>query len=277
MQAVLMLKDRTTLYGRGFGAEAIKEGELVFNTSMTGYQEALTDPSYAGQILMMSYPLIGNYGINEKDFENTDYEESNLAHFSAAHQTYSDILKGKQSNYMKIIHEKTETGEKDIHGRYVNQGGCKVRCSIDFADSPLTRLDAFGQFSNENVAYGKYYNIYPEFRENTSLLGYEFDGLSHLQYKHKLLGRGNVLQYSFKNFIDKRWFKAKQASTSISPILDTSNVYWEEITEAEHTGSEWSQSTTYSTNDTVSVFKNTKFKIIGWSCELIPTEGVTTS
>jgi carbamoyl-phosphate synthase small subunit len=70
MRAALMLKDGTTLYGRGFGAEAIKEGELVFNTSMTGYQEALTDPSYAGQILLMSYPLIGNYGINEKDFES---------------------------------------------------------------------------------------------------------------------------------------------------------------------------------------------------------------
>ena len=70
MRAVLMLKDGTALYGRGFGAEAIREGELVFNTSMTGYQEALTDPSYAGQILLMSYPLIGNYGINEKDFES---------------------------------------------------------------------------------------------------------------------------------------------------------------------------------------------------------------
>ena len=70
MRAVLMLKDGTALYGRGFGAEAIKEGELVFNTSMTGYQEALTDPSYAGQILMMSYPLIGNYGINKDDFES---------------------------------------------------------------------------------------------------------------------------------------------------------------------------------------------------------------
>ncbi len=65
-----MLKDGTTLYGRGFGAEAIREGELVFNTSMTGYQEALTDPSYAGQILLMSYPLIGNYGINKRDFES---------------------------------------------------------------------------------------------------------------------------------------------------------------------------------------------------------------
>ncbi|MFH1222473.1 MAG: glutamine-hydrolyzing carbamoyl-phosphate synthase small subunit [Candidatus Micrarchaeota archaeon] len=70
MQAVLMLKDGTTLYGKGFGARAAHRGELVFNTSMTGYQEALTDPSYAGQILLMTYPLIGNYGINRQDFES---------------------------------------------------------------------------------------------------------------------------------------------------------------------------------------------------------------
>jgi carbamoyl-phosphate synthase small subunit len=64
------MKDGTVLHGTGFGAEAEAVGELVFNTSMTGYQEALTDPSYAGQILLMTYPLIGNYGTNKKDFES---------------------------------------------------------------------------------------------------------------------------------------------------------------------------------------------------------------
>jgi carbamoyl-phosphate synthase small subunit len=70
MRAVLLLQDGTALHGEGFGARAISQGELVFNTSMTGYQEALTDPSYAGQILLMTNPLIGNYGINKKDFES---------------------------------------------------------------------------------------------------------------------------------------------------------------------------------------------------------------
>jgi carbamoyl-phosphate synthase small subunit len=70
LKAALVLKDGTILHGRGFGASATNQGELVFNTSMTGYQEALTDPSYAGQILMMCNPLIGNYGINEKDYES---------------------------------------------------------------------------------------------------------------------------------------------------------------------------------------------------------------
>ncbi len=60
----LVLEDGTILEGTGFGFEKTAYGEVVFNTGMTGYQESLTDPSYIGQILIMSYPLIGNYGIN---------------------------------------------------------------------------------------------------------------------------------------------------------------------------------------------------------------------
>ncbi|MEW6036052.1 MAG: glutamine-hydrolyzing carbamoyl-phosphate synthase small subunit [Candidatus Micrarchaeota archaeon] len=70
MRAALVLKDGTVLQGLGFGAKAETMGELVFNTSMTGYQEALTDPSYGGQILLMTYPLVGNYGTNDNDRES---------------------------------------------------------------------------------------------------------------------------------------------------------------------------------------------------------------
>lgn len=70
MKAALAIEDGTYIEGKAFGAERTAEGELVFNTSMTGYVEALTDPSYAGQILMMTYPLIGNYGVCREDFES---------------------------------------------------------------------------------------------------------------------------------------------------------------------------------------------------------------
>ena len=70
MKAALAIEDGTYVEGIAFGAEKTVEGELVFNTSMTGYVEALTDPSYAGQILMMTYPLIGNYGVCREDFES---------------------------------------------------------------------------------------------------------------------------------------------------------------------------------------------------------------
>ena len=64
MKAILALEDGSVFHGAGFGAKASAGGEVCFNTSMTGYQEILTDPSYKGQIVTMTYPLIGNYGVN---------------------------------------------------------------------------------------------------------------------------------------------------------------------------------------------------------------------
>ncbi|MBK9163746.1 MAG: glutamine-hydrolyzing carbamoyl-phosphate synthase small subunit [Acidobacteria bacterium] len=68
--AMIVLEDGRSFRGKAFGAEGEAFGEMVFNTSMTGYQEILTDPSYAGQIVCMTYPLIGNYGVNEMDVES---------------------------------------------------------------------------------------------------------------------------------------------------------------------------------------------------------------
>ncbi len=69
--ARLALEDGTVFTGRSFGAESEAVGEVVFNTSLLGYQEVLTDPSYRGQIVTMTYPLIGNYGINREDEESS--------------------------------------------------------------------------------------------------------------------------------------------------------------------------------------------------------------
>ena len=66
----MVLEDGRTFEGISFGAEGETFGEMVFNTSMSGYQEILTDPSYAGQIVCMTYPMIGNYGVNESDVES---------------------------------------------------------------------------------------------------------------------------------------------------------------------------------------------------------------
>src|SRR5437762_2823031 len=70
MKAILALEDGTVMRGQPFGAVAEACGEICFNTSMTGYQEILTDPSYKGQIVTMTYPLIGNYGVNLQDVES---------------------------------------------------------------------------------------------------------------------------------------------------------------------------------------------------------------
>ena len=78
-KTILVLEDGSVHEGHSFGAETTTHGEVVFSTSMTGYQEMLTDPSYAGQILVPTYPLIGNYGINESDFESRQIQVRGFA------------------------------------------------------------------------------------------------------------------------------------------------------------------------------------------------------
>ena len=74
----LVLEDGSIYQGEAFGADAHSHGEVVFNTSMTGYQEVLTDPSYAGQIVVLTYPLAGNYGINPQDYESRRIQVAGL-------------------------------------------------------------------------------------------------------------------------------------------------------------------------------------------------------
>jgi len=86
MKAILALSDGTIFEGESFGATGENLGEVVFNTSMTGYQEVLTDPSYKGQIVTMTYPLIGNYGCNEIDVESIRPQvEGFVVHEYSAH------------------------------------------------------------------------------------------------------------------------------------------------------------------------------------------------
>jgi len=100
-KAILVLTDGSVYEGDSFGTEATTYGEVVFNTSMTGYQEMLTDPSYAGQILVPTYPLIGNYGINESDFESRHIQVRGFAvreccaqpsHQQSAHTLHEFLL-----------------------------------------------------------------------------------------------------------------------------------------------------------------------------------------
>ena len=109
-RANLVLEDGSVYEGYSFGAEASAYGEVVFNTSMMGYQEMLTDPSYAGQIVMPTYPLIGNYGINEQDFESNKIQVSG---FVVREECY------QPNHYLsnKTLHEYlTESGIPGISG-----------------------------------------------------------------------------------------------------------------------------------------------------------------
>ena len=100
MRAILALEDGSVFIGSHFGATGTEVGEACFNTSMTGYQEVLTDPSYSGQIVTMTYPLIGNYGVNPEDGESGKAQVSGfvVAELAKVHSNWknraSSALKG---------------------------------------------------------------------------------------------------------------------------------------------------------------------------------------
>ena len=93
MEAILALEDGRFFRGKAFGAPGERRGEVVFNTGMTGYVETLTDPSYKGQILVMTYPLVGNYGVPpQRDSGSIDlpYESSGIQVQGLVVQRYVD-------------------------------------------------------------------------------------------------------------------------------------------------------------------------------------------
>jgi len=99
--AILTLEDGTRFVGQSFGAKTDKTGEVVFNTGMTGYQEVLTDPSYHGQIVTMTYPLIGNYGINDEDPESARPQVSGFIVREVCEQPSNWRSEGDLSTYLK--------------------------------------------------------------------------------------------------------------------------------------------------------------------------------
>ena len=101
MKAILALEDGALFYGRSFTGHGETVGEVVFNTSMSGYQEILTDPSYCGQMVTMTYPLIGSYGVNEEDIESDRIQVK--AFLVKEYQAYPSNYRSKKSlaDYLK--------------------------------------------------------------------------------------------------------------------------------------------------------------------------------
>ncbi|MBW2168443.1 MAG: carbamoyl phosphate synthase small subunit, partial [Deltaproteobacteria bacterium] len=100
-KAILALEDGTVFTGRSFTGHGEAVGEVVFNTSMSGYQEILTDPSYCGQMVTMTYPLIGSYGINDQDIESNRIQVRAL--LVKEYQAYPSNWRSKRSlaDYLK--------------------------------------------------------------------------------------------------------------------------------------------------------------------------------
>ena len=124
MKAILALADGTIFEGEHFGATGETEGEVVFNTSMTGYQEVLTDPSYKGQIVTMTYPLIGNYGCNTIDIESVQVQVEGFvvreysSHYSnwRANWSLGDYLEEHRIIGIQGIDTRALTKRLRVHG-----------------------------------------------------------------------------------------------------------------------------------------------------------------
>ncbi|TLS35266.1 carbamoyl phosphate synthase small subunit [Pseudalkalibacillus caeni] len=134
MKRQLILEDGTVFVGEAFGSDHEKDGEVVFNTGMTGYQEILSDPSYCGQIVTLTYPLIGNYGINRDDFESISpainglivKEAADLPNYWRSEMSLDELLKAKGIPGLQGIDTRKLT--KLIRSRGTMKGKL---CSID--------------------------------------------------------------------------------------------------------------------------------------------------
>lgn len=100
-KGMVALEDGRVFEGTSFGASGKKAGEVVFNTSMTGYQEVLTDPSYKGQIVTMTYPLIGNYGVNPEDAESKGPQVEGFIVREYCHNPSNHLSKESLGSYLK--------------------------------------------------------------------------------------------------------------------------------------------------------------------------------
>ena len=116
VNAILALEDGTVLRGKGFGCERLVLGELVFATPMTGYEESLTDPSYKGQILMFTYPLIGNYGISKETFQSDGMKAEGMVvrEYCKTPSHYKSLL-----TLEEFLREEEKSGISEIDTRMI--------------------------------------------------------------------------------------------------------------------------------------------------------------
>jgi carbamoyl-phosphate synthase small subunit len=155
-KAILVLEDGRTFHGASFGAEGETFGEMVFNTSMSGYQEILTDPSYAGQIVCMTYPLIGNYGVNEEDVESRRpwvegfvvREASRIASNWRSTETLDAYL--KRNNIVGLEHIDTRALVRHIRDKGAMRAGIST-IDLDPA-SLLKRILVSPEMTNRELA-----------------------------------------------------------------------------------------------------------------------------
>ena len=148
----LVLEDGTSFSGKSFGSQKEIVGEVVFNTSMTGYQEMLTDPSYAGQILMPTYPMIGNYGVNRHDIESAKIQVkgfiiSNLCEYPSHPMSEGTIREYLEKNDIPGIYDlDTRAIARKLRNSGVMMGILTNSNKIDEVVAKINRSPRYGEF-----------------------------------------------------------------------------------------------------------------------------------
>ena len=207
-QAYLVLADGSFYEGLSFGGDADTFGEIVFNTSMIGYQEMLTDPSYAGQILMPTYPLIGNYGINEQDDETSRIQVRGFV-------VREECL--EPSHYLS---------KKTLH-RYLLDGGISGICGLDtrsitrklrsvgvmmgMITSRMTPEQAFAEL-NEKPDYGATDYV----REVSTKESFVWEKEKPIEYRYNVVAYDCGLKYNIL-----RLLKARGCKVTVMPCTST--------------------------------------------------------
>lgn len=154
LKRFLLLSDGTVFEGRPLGADGETTGEVVFNTGMTGYQEILTDPSYAGQIVLLTYPLIGNYGINPDDFESDRLQPQGLIVKEAcevpsnwrANQSIDALLKERGMVAIQGVDTREIT-------KRIRSAGVTMGMITDDVDAACERLEAVRSYDETDFVY----------------------------------------------------------------------------------------------------------------------------
>ncbi len=140
-KAIIYLEDGTLLFGKGFGAEGTTVGEIIFNTGMTGYQEILTDPSYKEQIVILTYPHIGNYGINYEDDES---ERIFLSAFVVRELTYEPSNWRSKISLEEFLIKNNTIGVQGVDTRFltrkIREKGA-MRAVVTTEDVDITTLE----------------------------------------------------------------------------------------------------------------------------------------
>ena len=155
MKRYLILGDGTVFTGKALGADGHTVGEVVFNTGMTGYQEILTDPSYAGQIVLFTYPLIGNYGINDDDFESDRIQPMGLIVREAC-EAPSNWRSTKSLD--QLLKERGTVGIQGVDTRAITKrirsGGVTTGCICDEVEVGQAHLSATQRFDDTDFVMG---------------------------------------------------------------------------------------------------------------------------